>query len=267
MKDNRLKLEIKIDGAKRLFMWHFLNKKLDLILLSEFPKSGGSWFGQLLSETLNIPFPRNISPKFERCILHGHHLYHSNFNKVVTVLRDGRDTMVSSYYHFLFENDKNPNYAVKEWRKQLQFKDYDDIKTNLPVFIQFMFEKYKSTFKRTTWSSFVNSYVDNPYAIVVRYEDLLISPVSELIRVIGFLGYPSQDQNKIKLIVEKYSFSNQTKRKQGEENRNSFLRKGIAGDWKNHFSLEACLTFDKYAGKELIKAGYEKNHDWIKNYK
>ena len=57
-----------------------------------------------------------------------------------------------------------------------------------------------------------------------------------------------------------------TKRKAGEEDRSSFLRKGIAGDWKNHFNTEAVNIFDHYAGETLIKLGYEKNHDWVKDF-
>ena len=55
-----------------------------------------------------------------------------------------------------------------------------------------------------------------------------------------------------------------TKRNPGEEAK-SFIRKGIAGDWKNKFSPEACEMFNKYAGGALIKVGYEKDDSWVKN--
>lgn len=71
------------------------------------------------------------------------------------------------------------------------------------------------------------------------------------------------DYEKMSIIAQKYSFQNQAKRIAGKENIYSFLRKGISGDWKNHFNKESCEKFNFYAGKELIKLGYEKNADWI----
>jgi len=41
------------------------------------------------------------------------------------------------------------------------------------------------------------------------------------------------------------------------------LRKGVAGDWRNHFSKDAKQVFNKLAGKELIKLGYEIDESWI----
>jgi sulfotransferase family protein len=50
----------------------------------------------------------------------------------------------------------------------------------------------------------------------------------------------------------------------GEENKRSFLRKGVVGDWRNQFSLEAREVFDRYAGEELILLGYEKDRKWVR---
>jgi len=47
--------------------------------------------------------------------------------------------------------------------------------------------------------------------------------------------------------------------------KNSFMRKGIVGDWKNHFSKEARKLFDELAGEQLIMLGYEAGHDWASN--
>jgi DNA gyrase/topoisomerase IV subunit B len=66
----------------------------------------------------------------------------------------------------------------------------------------------------------------------------------------------------IQKVVSKYSFENQTKRKPGEENTNSFLRKGVSGDWKNYFNEEAKDIFKRHAGDLLIKLGYEKDLNW-----
>ena len=142
MKDTRNAVQIKIDASIRLAMWYWFNRPLNLILVSEYPKSGASWFCQMLSEAINVPFPRNKIPKFESCILHGHHLYRPSFGKIIGVIRDGRDVMVSAYFYFLFENERNPPHLVQEFRKALPFADYNDVRNNMPRFISYMFEEF-----------------------------------------------------------------------------------------------------------------------------
>jgi hypothetical protein len=46
-------------------------------------------------------------------------------------------------------------------------------------------------------------------------------------------------------------------RQPGEADPQSFLRKGIAGDWKNHFDEECNRLYCAVAGEALEKAGYE----------
>jgi hypothetical protein len=55
----------------------------------------------------------------------------------------------------------------------------------------------------------------------------------------------------------------QSGRKPGEVKINSFLRKGVVGDWQNHFSQEACEIFNHFAGNELIILGYENDTTWV----
>jgi hypothetical protein len=42
----------------------------------------------------------------------------------------------------------------------------------------------------------------------------------------------------------------------------STARKGIAGDWKNHFSEKHKDLFKQLCGEALIRSGYEKNLEW-----
>lgn len=263
MKETRSHFMIRIHALQRLFMWHYMQKQLNLVLVTEHPKSGGTWFSQLLAKALDIPFPRNKRPKFESCLMHGHIMYHPNFNKVVAVIRDGRDVIVSAYYHLLFNNDRNSAERVERYRKQLEFTDYEDIDSNLPAFIKFMFEEYSKGITHFNWKEFVNAHTDNPNIHVVKYEDLLISTIPSVKSTIKFLGRPPVSEEKLSRIEKEFSFKNQSKRKPGEENKKSFLRKGIAGDWKNKFNEEACQAFDRYAGEELVKLGYEKDRQWF----
>src|SRR5688572_11103302 len=95
----------KLNAAERLLLLHVASDRLRIFLVTEYPKSGGTWVGQMLSEYLGLPFPRNRRPGFRSCILHGHYLYNGRYKNVFCVLRDGRDVMVSAYYHRLFQNE------------------------------------------------------------------------------------------------------------------------------------------------------------------
>ncbi len=240
-------------------MVHLLSDVLPLYIVTEYPKSGGSWVSQMLSEYLNVPFPRNQFPKIQSSVMHGHYLYSPSMKNVVVVLRDGRDVMISFYYQSLFANERFNSRLVEITRRELQFDDYDDIKKNLPRFIEYKFTTRKHP--RFTWSDFINDWLDKDAAFI-RYENLLQDPVEELAQALYVVKKNGPDRKILEQIVEKYSFETMSKRKQGEENKHSFLRKGIAGDWKNHFSKEAREVFNSFAGNELIKLGYEDDERW-----
>ena len=263
MKDKRSKIEIRYAAIKRLLIWHYFNNIYRGILITEFPKSGGTWFSQLITESTNLPFPRNVTPKFQRNIMHGHFLYNSNFGKCLGVIRDGRDIMVSAYYHFLFQNDRNSLKNISKNRQKLPFENYEDIKTNMPRFIEYMFTSFTDKWSHFSWDACIRSFYENSNVHIVKYEDLLKDAVHEIERALSFLEFPLADGVDISKVVSKYSFENQTKRESGQEDKKSFLRKGISGDWVNHFSKESRELFAHYAGDELILAGYESSRNWV----
>jgi hypothetical protein len=263
MKDKRSKIEIRYAAIKRLIIWNLLNRLYNGVLITEFPKSGGTWFSQLIAESTNLPFPRNATPKFQRNIMHGHFLYNSNFGKCLGVIRDGRDIMVSAYYHFLFENDRNSSKTISKSRQRLPFENYDDIKSNMPRFIEYMFTSFTDKWSHFSWDACIRSFYSDTNVHIIKYEDLLINAVHEIEKALSFLDYSVADGIDINKVVSKFSFENQTKRKSGQEDKKSFLRKGISGDWINHFSKESRQVFNHYAGKELILAGYESDNNWV----
>ncbi len=260
--ERRSKMGIRMAASKRLLMWHLLSQRLDLILLTEFPKSGGTWLSNLISTYLEIPFPENESAKIQKSLLHGHHLYDPKFNNLICLNRDGRDTIVSFYFHMFSGMEEIKSSVVKNFQRDFGFDDYQDIKANLPKYIEYMFTRYNQGKFRFNWSEFVRSFYGKEDVIYIKYEELLTDTSLALSKVLTQLTNQKIDEKKLNEVVHRFSFANQTKRKPGQEDKKSFLRKGVAGDWKNHFSKEACQVFDHYAGKELIYLGYEKDHNW-----
>ena len=253
-------LGAKLESVVRLGMCYSFSSCLPLYIVNEYPKSGGTWVSQMLSDYLDLPFSRNQFPKFQSSILHGHYLYFPTLKNVFIVMRDGRDIMVSYYYQSLFKHERFNDRLVEITRRDLDFNKYSDIKNNMPKFIEYKFSNKKHP--RFTWSEFVNSWIDKN-APIIAYEDLLVDPIKVLGEAIQKVCNVQPDEDRLRKISEKYSFKNQTGRNPGDENKLSFLRKGIAGDWRNYFSNEAGQVFNEFAGKELIKLGYEIDDSWI----
>lgn len=249
-------------AVKRLILWRYLHHYKQAYFVTAFPKSGGTWLGQMLAGCTGLPFPRNNSvPKWENSILHGHLLPHESYDNVIVLIRDGRDCVVSLYYQYLFDNEWNMPKALKKIRMDLAFNDVDDIYENLPKFIEYLNGRYlRDGYLRITWSEFVDTWMDSKWPIV-KYENLLTNAESELVGILGELKIDIP-QRKVKSVVEKFEFKVVSGRDKGYENNSSFVRKGVAGGWVNSFSSEAKDVFKHFSGDQLIRAGYELNKDW-----
>ena len=247
----------------RVGMVHLLSGAMPLYVVNEFPKSGGTWMGQMLGRALGVPFPRNCFPVLRPSIMHGHYLDPRGIKNVVAVWRDGRDVMVSWYHQQLFAHEWRNESQVKKTRAEVPFRDYEDIYANLPAFIEYSFSRPHSP--SFSWTDFVRRWHPHADAVHVRYEDLRRETAAELRRVVLELTGEELKLEEAAAIAEEFSFERQTGRKAGEENKKSFLRKGVVGDWRNRFSPEAREVFDRHAGEELILLGYEKDREWVRD--
>lgn len=258
------RLWFSLNGASRYCMAHMLSEVLPLYIVNEYPKSGGSWVTEMLSDALCVPFPRNRLPMLRSSILHGHMMHKWNMHNRVIVWRDGRDgrdVLISEYFHSVFENEKGNSRRVRATRKNIQFEDVDDISSNLVDFMNYRYIGAGS--KKPSWNQFVNRWHNCSGSIHVLYEELRSDPVNSLSRVIEELTGSRPSADHISTVVENHSFENKTSRTPGEEIRNSFLRKGIVGDWKNYFNREAKERFCELAGRSLVVMGYESDNSWL----
>ena len=71
--------------------------------------------------------------------------------------------------------------------------------------------------------------------IFLKYEDLQHQTYKEIHRMFNFLNV-STEPSVLSYIIEASSFERLSGRKKGVEDRTSFFRKGIVGDWKNYMS-------------------------------
>lgn len=242
-------------------MVHLFSDFFPLYVVNEYPKSGGTWLSQMLSEALGVPFPRQRLPVLKSSIMHGHYIRPGNISNMVILWRDGRDVLISQYYHSLFQNETENTRLVNITQKNFNCTNCNDIVNNLYDFIDYTYNR-KIT-PKFSWADFAAVWAGNPNAVHVKYEDLRREPASELRRVYNELTGKKLDYQRSVYIAEKYSFARMSGRSPGEENARSFMRKGVIGDWKNYFTSEAKFLFDQVAGESLINLGYERDHSWI----
>lgn len=255
-------LVVRLEMLIRKVMNYGFSGLLPLYIVNEYPRSGGTWIGQIVSAYLNLPFPRNQFPRFTPSIMHTHELYSPFLKNTCCILRDGRDVMVSYYNYRLFTNEYSNDRAVFWTRKILPFQDYDNVEKNLPIFMEYVFTHPFFSFHHFTWTEFVESWIDQDVSFV-RYERMLRDPLSELGQALYTMLQEEPDKARLLQAIEAYSFENIAGRKAGTENRHSHLRKGVAGDWKKYFSREARQIFHHYAGKALLRLGYEFDDRWV----
>ena len=96
----------------------------------------------------------------------------------------------------------------------------------------------------------------------VRYEDLLEKPEAAFGNLVKFLGVAS-DKETVQRCVAATSFEKLSRgRERGQEDAQSFFRKGVAGDWRNAFTEGDRRIFKQSAGGLLISLGYEEDDGW-----
>ena len=204
------------------------------------------------------------------------------------VVRDPRDVAVSSYFSHLHSHptDKWPQLA--EHRIKLEKLPKDD---GLMLDMEFIRNVFEMMYN---WDYFL------PNIQEIKLEELTHNPYKKFLEIFQFLGILNDDRlrlrdrlfysvamfanrmhrksrgyipycvpiNKIPAemllgIVYENDFSKKASgRKPGEEDVKSHYRKGVAGDWENHFNEEHKRFFKDNFNDLLIKLGYESDGNW-----
>jgi Sulfotransferase family len=158
--------------------------------------------------------------------------------KFIQIVRDGRDCAVSGWFQ---------NLRIPDWVK------YNG--GSLEIYVARFAERWAADLARA--QEFADRHPDR--ILRIRYEDLRTDTECILTRVFEFLGVEAGEtvlaQCRTEAAFAKWSGG----RHPGEENRLSFFRKGVAGDWRNHLSEEANTLFRERAGIWLNRLGYAIN--------
>lgn len=249
----------------------YYGEQFPFYYVTEYPKSGGTWLAQMIADYLQIPRPaHNLLPMACTCVLHNHWAYEPRLRRVFYLYRDGRDVMVSFFFHRMRElaiaRETGEGHPLTKLYERLFGKGYDpqDIRRYLRLFIQQELDHPVGV--PTSWDDHIRQWAfsDHPGVVTVSYEALLKDAVGALEQIIPTHSGKPFDRDLAKMTVDKFTFRRQTGRKAGQEDRLQFKRKGVAGDWVNHFDRATAQYFDERCGEMLLRLGYVESRDWWK---
>ncbi|KAA0280041.1 MAG: sulfotransferase [Chloroflexi bacterium] len=209
-----------------------------------------------------------VGDKSPSSVIHGqvvrdmHSLYPDA--KVVNIVRDGRDVLISERFRNFVEESK---FLTEEDKRIIS-----DLKTDPAPFGNGRRSLFTETFIRNIAKRWADDLTEidsegkrlyEKKYILLRYEDMLAKPYVELSRLWKFLGVKKMGKTlEKKLLAEMSSNPDeewQTKRNEGIA---SFLPKGQAGNWQRLFTSRDKALYKELAGDALVKWGYEKDLGW-----
>ena len=156
--------------------------------------------------------------------------------KFLHIVRDGRDCAVSGWFHNL--------RVSPDWTRET-FATMDD-------YVVALAEEWAAN----VGAGCAFGEAQPERYLAVRYEDLAADPVPVLAGVLAFLGAETGSEI-LAACLGAGSFEALTGgRTRGKEDRDSFFRKGVPGDWRNHFTTETDRLFEAKAGEWLGRFGY-----------
>ncbi|HZM02938.1 MAG TPA: sulfotransferase domain-containing protein [Candidatus Saccharimonadales bacterium] len=227
------------------------------IFVAGYPKSGNTWFQDLIvgcvygvrleycSSVLTqelVPdlhykeyYQRYRTPMFFKT----HHLPRPEFKRVVYLLRDGRDVMVSYLHH--------------KQAMEGQTADFMKMVTSNELF-------------PCPWHEHVNAWRRNPYGaeiLTIKFEDLKRDATAELVRFCKFSGL-ERERGFLEEVAGAADFDKMQRREKEEAERlktgwpkdKLFRRRGDMGSYQDEMPEEVQAAFLDRAGETLLECGY-----------
>jgi Sulfotransferase domain len=226
------------------------------VFIVAYPKSGITWFQSLVAGAVYgldpgqapdrltqdlVPdvhykpcYKRYRSPTFFK----SHHLPRPEYRRVVYLLRDGRDVMVSYWHHLRALGQADLDIAEMMRGNGL-----------FPC----------------KWHEHVEQWSANPFdaeILLIRYEDLQANAAQELARFCAFVDEP-RDAVELARVAQQCSFTAMRRREErfGWDNAawpkdRPFVRRGLIGSHRDEMPAEALETFVADAGGMLHQYRY-----------
>jgi hypothetical protein len=237
----------------------------DDIFLVSFPKSGNTWTRFLLANLRFpdqpatwanidrlIPDPTGTTKRdFDRMprprIIKSHECFDPRYPRVVYIVRDPRDVVVSQYHYH---------------RKIRKIEDDSPIEKFVARFLA------GETCPHGSWGQNVGTWLytseGDPRFLLLRYEDLIADTARELAKVVSFLHFSVSPQ-QIAQAVERSSADNMRKLEKtqthgltrGSRKDLSFVRAAGSGGWRSGLPAPMVRKIEGAWGPLMQHLGYE----------
>lgn len=205
------------------------------------------------------------------------------------VIRDPRDILVSAYFSHRFSHPTNVWPELKKMRSELEKLSEEDGLIWEFEFLEHVFAVMEK------WD-----YGD-PRVLELKMEEVTVHPYSHILRIFDHLGLLNKGEYRdpeklvyflksaVNKVMSRLDFVSPKRRlftgripaerllgitfqqrfeklsggrAQGQENVNQHYRKGVAGDWKNHFTPKVTEKFKQRYNRVLVATGYENDDKW-----
>lgn len=235
------------------------NQKIfsDDVFLVSFPKSGNTWLRFLLAYCMFDLEPGSVDfyniesyipdmhvrwpdRKLKRPrVIKSHKTFTNDYPRVIYLYRDGRDVMVSYYYHSVQRNQFSGSFR------------------------QFV-NNFRSSFGY--WGEHVRGWLDRDDLSCVfslSYEQLKKNPFLTLSNVLNFIGVKvSSKKIQTAIIASSFQSMRDTEQEKGlppyfHAEGQQFVRKGEIGGWKVEFDSDSLSVFLARESATLKWLGYE----------
>ena len=227
-----------------------------IIYVVGYPKSGNTWLARLLGDVLDCPIRAGgnklaladggYSRQGKYIIRQGHITECPKDGKVVWIKRDPRDVSVAARHYWKIDTLAETIKIVGEGLWPIQHGG--------------------------GWEKFNDFWNASEYHVSTTYEALSRDTEKELTRIIhGLFGlFGGVGYDAILDAIERESFENRKSliEKHGDDmpyGKNIQLinmRKGIVGDWKNHYTQIHKALAEKYFGDAMRMYGYDAPEGW-----
>lgn len=229
------------------------------VFIAGYPKSGNTWMQNLITSML-LNTTTNITPNlvselvpdvharnyykriYDRMFFKTHSLPKSKHKKVIHLVRDGRDVIVSFHHYLKLNNNKGISYE-------------EMIRNGSGLW-------------PCRWHEHTLAWTKNPYKaniLTIRYEDLITETTNVMKKVASFLeieisaDYLNEicDHNSLQTLRKKVIESGWDYDDRFGDDSKNFFRKGIVGDYKNEINEDLLTMFNSYSEDMLIAYGYD----------
>ena len=239
-----------------------LTKGLPTVVLASLPYSGLSAIYPVLREILSVQFHYDIfasnhmSPFYHLFVDIPFPLYHYTHDSFATF----KDTIALKNTKFLFLYRDPRDAFLSRVKDMVNVKNYPTL-SEKEIFMKVLDDMPASLSRAWEWFQ-----QDDTCCFKFSFGEMKRDLRTLFIRIFNYLELPV-DKHLLDETIRKHSFETVTGRRR-EENGDPIrtlrllCRKGISGDWKNHFDDEIKRKFKNLCGSFVIDMGYESSDEW-----